>query len=178
MIISLRRIGLLALAICAFPANSLHAQASTSVTLAWDPNPESDLKEYRLHVGSSSRDYDIIIPVGLVTSFKVVDLPAGSHYYFALTAVNDSGSESEQSDEVVFVPPPAGGRLSLLQATSDFQITLNGTPQSEYSIEASSNLRDWATIDTKISDASGVVSITMDRSQQGHAQFFRAVKLP
>ena len=145
------------------------------MTLAWDPNPESDLKEYRLHVGTSSRNYDIIIPVGLATTFKVVDLPRAD-YYFALTAVNDAGLESAQSQEVTFSPAPAGGRLALQQATSSFQVTFNGTPESAYSIQASTNLLDWNTISTQLSDLSGVISIIVNRSRQGSAQFFRALK--
>lgn len=178
MILSLRRIGLLALAVCAFSAISTRAQDPASVTLAWDPNPEPDLKEYRLHIGISSRSYQVSIPVGLATTFTVTDLPAGVTTYFALTAINHNGLESDYSEEVIFTAEPAGeGQLTFLQRPSDFKVTLSGAPATIYSIQASSNLRDWTVITTKLSDPSGVVSISGNRSQQGRAQFYRAVKV-
>ena len=178
MILSLRKVGLLALALCIFCGSTL-AQQSTPVTLAWDPNPESDLKEYRLHIGIASRNYQVSIPVGLVTTFTVTDLPAGVTTYFALTAINHDGLESDYSEEVLFAPkPPGDGQLTFIQRATDFQVTLNGTPATTYTIQTSSNLRDWTVVTTQLSDPSGVISVSGTRWQQGRAQFFRAVKFP
>jgi hypothetical protein len=69
------------------------------VTLAWDPNPETDLLGYRIHYGTSSGVYGTSIEVGLQTTYTVTGLPAGN-YYFAITAYNTSWLESGYSNEV------------------------------------------------------------------------------
>ena len=69
------------------------------VTLAWDPNPETDLLGYRIHYGTSSGVYGTSIEVGRQTTYTVTGLPAGN-YYFAITAYNTSWMESGYSNEV------------------------------------------------------------------------------
>lgn len=165
----LRRIGVLTLAVSVFLTISPYAAEAHSVTLEWNPNPDSDLQGYRLYIGRSSRSYDNVIPVGLTTMCRLVDLPPNNHYYLALSAVNQAGLESEHSDEILYLPPVEGGRLSLFQSTSSsFEVTLSGIPGTSYAIQSSNNLRD----------ASGMILISGYRSHQLGGQFFRAVRLP
>ena len=80
-------------------------QADGSVTLAWDPNPESNIQCYFLYWGTASRHYTAFTNVGNVSSHTVRGLTNGVAYYFALTAVDTSGLESDYSSEVSYTVP-------------------------------------------------------------------------
>ncbi|MFP7753810.1 PKD domain-containing protein [Thermodesulfobacteriota bacterium B35] len=95
---------------------------SASVTLAadasfsWLPNTESNLAGYRIHYGQSSRNYDSAVDVGLAAPeadgrvhYTVTGLTAGTTYYFAATAYDTDGQESEYSTEVVWTAPDDAG---------------------------------------------------------------------
>jgi fibronectin type 3 domain-containing protein len=73
---------------------------SAQVTLAWDPNQENDLAGYRLYYGSASRNYSQVIDVGNANQHNVSGLAAGATYYFAVTAYNSQGLESNYSQEL------------------------------------------------------------------------------
>jgi hypothetical protein len=79
------------------------------VTLAWDPNSESDLEGYRLHYGFRSRTYVVTTDVGNVTT-NTVFLPFGGEtYFFAVTAYNTNKLESDFSNEVPYLAPEEPG---------------------------------------------------------------------
>nr|NIO21048.1 hypothetical protein [Candidatus Aenigmarchaeota archaeon] len=73
---------------------------ASTLTLAWDPNTESDLSGYRVYYGIRSSDYDFVIDTGNVTQYAVTGLEPETRYYFALTAYDTSGNESAFSGEV------------------------------------------------------------------------------
>ena len=75
---------------------------SAQVTLAWDPNTESNLARYRLHYGTASMTYSQHIDVGLTLIYTLTNLNAGTTYYFALTAENTQGASSGYSNEVSY----------------------------------------------------------------------------
>ena len=79
-----------------------------SAILQWNPNSESDLAGYRVHVGSVSTNYDRVIDVENVTTYKVENLVPGV-YYFAVTAYDtcnlESGYSNEVSDNIENFPP-------------------------------------------------------------------------
>ena len=94
----------------ALPAFSIVvADANPSnVTLSWVPPTENadgsalvDLKGYKVHYGSASKDYSDTIQVANagLTTYVVQNLAAGK-YYFAVTAYNSAGQESSLSPEV------------------------------------------------------------------------------
>jgi hypothetical protein len=69
------------------------------VTLAWDPNTETDLAGYKIYVGTAPGSYATNHNVGLVTTYTVTGLGPGT-YYFAATAYNAAQLESAYSNEV------------------------------------------------------------------------------
>jgi len=76
--------------------------AGAEITLAWDRNPESDIRGYRIYYGPVSRSvsgYARVVEAGNVIEFTLRDLPPGP-YFFAVTAVNMAGLESGYSNEV------------------------------------------------------------------------------
>ena len=74
---------------------------AADLTLAWDPNQESDLAGYYVLVGTSSRNYDITIDVGNTTTCTITNLEEGVTYYIAAVAYDTSRNESEFSEELV-----------------------------------------------------------------------------
>ena len=70
------------------------------VTLAWDPNAESDVAGYKVYYGLGSRNYDHVVAVGNYTCCVPARLEQGRTDYFAVTAVNAANIESDFSNEV------------------------------------------------------------------------------
>jgi len=90
-----------------FPAHL----AASALTLAWSPSPEPDLGGYKIYYGTQSRNYDFLVDVWNATYFTVSGLAPETRYYFALTAYDIWGNESDFSDEVSAItgddPDPA-----------------------------------------------------------------------
>ena len=71
------------------------------VNLQWDPNSESDLNHYVVYWGADSGSYsDDSGDIGLDTTYTCSLPDDGQVYYFAVTAVDDAGLESDYSNEV------------------------------------------------------------------------------
>jgi hypothetical protein len=86
--------------VIAFAAILTSASGSQSVTLAWDPNPETDIAGYRVKYGTAPGSYVQSIDIGNTTTATIPNLAEGSTYYFVVTARNTSASESAPSNEV------------------------------------------------------------------------------
>src|SRR5688572_22324234 len=97
-----RRWGVAALIIsCYAPA----AISSSRVILAWDANLEPDIAGYKVYYGTSSRLYPFTINAGNLTTQSVSNLQSGVTYYFATTAYNTAGLESDFSTEISYTVP-------------------------------------------------------------------------
>ena len=77
----------------------------SQVTLEWDPNTEQDLKGYKIYYGPSNSNYTNTTDVGNQVTYTVIGLMPGETYYFAATAYNTAGLESDYSNEVVYTVP-------------------------------------------------------------------------
>ena len=76
---------------------------SLDITLTWDANSEPDLSHYIVYWGITRGDYTSNSGnIGLVTEYSVEIPDDGLIYYFAVTAVDDAGLESDFSNEVVY----------------------------------------------------------------------------
>jgi fibronectin type 3 domain-containing protein len=76
-----------------------------SVELAWDRNTESDFKEYRVFRSEENGPY-VQIATGLegpVYSDHAVQ--SGKHYRYRISAVDQTGNQSEQSEPVEVTLP-------------------------------------------------------------------------
>jgi hypothetical protein len=76
-----------------------------SLTLAWDPNSESDLAGYILWYGTQPGTYTASVDVGNQTSYRVANLNDGATYYFAVQAYDGRGMASTRSSEVSATVP-------------------------------------------------------------------------
>lgn len=81
---------------------TLNAQSSSSVTLTWNANTESDLAGYRVYRATSSGTYGAPIATiqGNTTSYIAAGLKFGTTYFFVVTAFDIAGNESAYSNEV------------------------------------------------------------------------------
>ena len=77
-----------------------------SVTLAWEPSPSPGVDNYRVYFGTNSGSYGFVTNAGLVRTQAVV-LPHTGLWFFAATAVDTYGVESEFSNEVEWEARPA-----------------------------------------------------------------------
>jgi len=73
---------------------------ASQATLAWDPSPDPTVSSYRLYYGNASRDYPTVVEVGDRTTWTVPDLIENLPYFFAVTACDRYGNESDYSEEV------------------------------------------------------------------------------
>jgi len=76
------------------------AQATAAdVSLAWDPSTTPNIVGYKVYYGNASHTYGAPITVGNRTTYTVTGLANGT-YYFAVTAYDAAGNESDFSNEV------------------------------------------------------------------------------
>jgi hypothetical protein len=78
---------------------------SSQVTIAWDPNSESEVTGYRVHYGTSSRQYTSNSDIEKQTTGTLSGLQAGITYFFAATAYDGYGNQSDYSEEIGFTIP-------------------------------------------------------------------------
>lgn len=72
-----------------------------SVTLAWDASAgTNEIAGYNIYYGTASRAYTVEISAGTALTCTISNLVRGSTYFFAATAVDAFGLESDYSDEV------------------------------------------------------------------------------
>ncbi|MEW6214947.1 MAG: MopE-related protein [Nitrospirota bacterium] len=69
-----------------------------------DGTPLTDLDGYKVYYGTASGNYSEVVNVGRVTSHTINNLTNGATYYFAATAYDIAGNESEYSNEVTLYP--------------------------------------------------------------------------
>ncbi len=78
-----------------------------TLTIRWNANTEPDLAGYKLYWGNESGNY--VQSVNVSDTFFVYGPPPSVITYFAVTAFDTAGNESDYSNEVVYEPeaPPA-----------------------------------------------------------------------
>jgi Viral BACON domain len=81
---------------------TVNAPATSSVTLTWTPNTESDLAGYKIYRATTSGGYGAPFATlqGGVTTYTATGLQVGTTYYFVITAYDSAGNESLPSNEV------------------------------------------------------------------------------
>ncbi|HAV63985.1 MAG TPA: hypothetical protein DCY13_16665 [Verrucomicrobiales bacterium] len=85
--------------------STFDTRASGRVTVAWDPNPETNITHYHVLYGTASRSYPLRQTVQGLTSTTISNLQSGVTYYFAVTAENSHGLESDPSVELSYQVP-------------------------------------------------------------------------
>ena len=75
---------------------------AADINFAWDANTEADLAGYKIHAGSASGTYDQTVDVENVTAYTWSGFSDGE-WFFAATAYDTAGNESDFSNEVSLV---------------------------------------------------------------------------
>ena len=93
----------------------LHA---ASVSLAWDPSVSPNISGYRVYLGLLSRIYQPPIEIGNQTTYTVTGLGPGT-WFFAVTAFDVDGNESDFSNEVseTIAPPAPAFQITSMSAS-------------------------------------------------------------
>lgn len=118
------------------------ANASRSVTLEWDPSPESDVSGYRLKYGTAKGAYDQSLDVAKVTSASIASLADDREYYFVVVAYNTAGLVSEHSNEVTL--PVAASPLPTYDNWSTQLPVGDRAPTADPDQDGISNLLEYA----------------------------------
>lgn len=92
--------------ICFFTISILSQYSdAANVTVTWNPSPSVDVRGYIVHVGYEPGKFSYSVDVGNTTSATLDSLPDGTILYFAATAYNSFGQESDYSEHVVYSTP-------------------------------------------------------------------------
>jgi hypothetical protein len=70
-----------------------------NVTLAWDASPDASVTGYRVYFGIAPEQYTNSVTVGTATTVTISNLVPRTRYYFAATAFDATGVESDFSNE-------------------------------------------------------------------------------
>lgn len=156
----LQKVKILALVVFSILSGQAYASAANtglqSLTLEWSPVSEASVQGYLVHVGTQSQQYSLVYDSGTAVSFSVNDLEVGKTYYFAVGAVDNTGTEGGLSTElmVTIAPPPLPGGTSISMNASG-QPALQWTfPTSEagsspdFIVYSSDDLINWTVAGT------------------------------
>lgn len=110
------------------PRPSLFA---ASVTLNWDASPSPDIVQYRVYYGVASATYTHSVPAGTNLTVSISNLAGGLTYYFAATATDINGTESDYSAEIAaLIPLNQANRPPTLNALANLTLNENAGPQT------------------------------------------------
>src|SRR3954454_14788816 len=104
---------------------SLTVQRGLAVTLTWNQNPDPTTAGYRLYYGVDTLTYTNAIDFANVRTNVVSGLVQDVTYYFAVTAYDASGLESDFSSELSYTVTPAGNTPPTISVIGDQTIFLN-----------------------------------------------------
>ena len=108
-----------------FALTSLASLATGTITLAWDSSPGTNvIAKYNVYYGVASGTYTNVVAASTNLTTSVSNLVEGATYYFAATAVDTSGLESDYSAEVsTLVPIKVANQPPTLNALAN--VTIN-----------------------------------------------------
>jgi predicted RNA-binding protein with TRAM domain len=150
------------------------AKGASSAALQWNPNTDPSVTGYNLYYGGATRAYTNMLPVGDTTSATVEGLVEGKTYFFAVTAYDFNGDESDYSAETVYIVP---GFLVITPGTNPgdpIRVQFPVAPAHWYELQVSGDLRSWTTVWQTLGVANTWVEFDAPSATTG-AQFYRLV---
>lgn len=122
------------------------AKGASTVSIQWTPNTDPAVIGYNVYYGAASRNYTNVLSTGNTSALTVPGLVEGKTYFFAVTAFDALGDESDLSDEAQFIVP---GFLTLTPGSKPgdpSRIQFPVTQNHWYELQVSSDLISWTTI--------------------------------
>jgi len=176
-----------------------HTVFSQKVQFSWDRVDDARVAGYKIFIGESSRNYSRIIttrqfPSGIGRAkATVMGFDTSKKYFFAVKAFSSEGDESDYSDEVSFifdipVKPTVQMVMNQLfaeETTEEIESSTEVLPQTimkfswkwnpgkHYKVQRSFDLENWETIETILSDESGLVEYEYFVNSEEIQVFFR-----
>ncbi len=134
------------------------ARAEQQVSLAWDANTETNIAGYRLYYGPTSQSLTNTVDAGLALTATASNLTEGATYYFAVTARNTDGLESDFSDQVSYTVPGLTFLVSPVASPGDpVRLRFEAVLGQACEIRATEDFTTWATVYYTTPSASGWV---------------------
>jgi hypothetical protein len=159
-------------------------QAGQSVTLNWEASPDPNAVGYNIYYGIVSHNYTNIINVGNVTLVTIDGLVAGTTYYFAATTYDAQGKESGFSNEATYDVPASviPNILPTMQIRNapagQFLLTVTGSVNQSYDIEATEDFSGWTVIGTVVIGAGGSQDFADVDATNYPQRFYRTREIP
>jgi hypothetical protein len=159
-------------------------QAGQSVNLGWEPSPDPNAVGYNIYYGTISHNYTNITNVENVTLITIDGLVAGTTYYFAATTCDAQGQESGFSNEASYYVPAAviTNVLPTMQIRNapagQFLLTVTGSVNQSYDIEATEDFSGWTIIGTVVIGAGGSQDFTDINAANFPQHFYRTHEIP
>ena len=156
------------------------APATYGLTLAWNPSPSPEIVACHLYYGTVSGQYTNTVVVGNVTNVTVSGLLIGVTYYFAITAIDAQGQESDYSNEISYrqdlsQPALPGAQLQIRGGPGGpVVLTVTGPAGQTFDIEATGDFTTWTVIGTVTLDAGGAANFTDPNAANFSQRFYRA----
>ena len=91
--------------------------APSGVILGWKASSSADVVGYNVYYGQATGAYTNPVSVANVTNATITGLAGGITYFFAVTAIDSQGLESDFSSEISFTLPTTNPAPSVTLAT-------------------------------------------------------------
>ncbi len=126
------------------------ATASVSAKLAWLASSDPEVAGYNIYYGTASQQYTNSVTVGAVTNAVIGNLRDDVTYFFAATAYDSLGNQSEFSNEAAFAhfSTTPGSALSLDTLPENFDgdplvFALDASAPSGATINPTNGIVSW-----------------------------------
>ena len=152
-------------------------RADQSVSLGWNPSPDTNVTGYILHYGGKSGTYTTSLDIGTNLSASVPGLKEGATNYFAVTSYNALRIESDPSNEVRYFVPGVV-RLTKGKSGNLPELMFPVAPGRSYEVQATTDFVTWDSIYQTTATTNGWVD-WMDTSASSHPRrFYRIHTIP
>jgi len=152
-----------------------NTHGTQTVQLGWDASQDPTVTGYFLYYGTACKTYTNQIDTGTNAMATVSGLQEGETYYFAVTAYNSDGVESDFSSEVTYITP---GFLGVVGGTNSNFVRMEFPVawDHSYEIQASVDLKAWTTIgQTGVATSNAWTQFSDPQASQFPKRFYRLV---
>jgi hypothetical protein len=122
------------------------AWGSQGVALAWDPVSTPGVSGYVVYYGTTNNNFTSRVDVGTNTTATITGLTDGQTNYFVVTAYNAAKIEGLPSAQMTFIAPGVMKLVKPSNAGNPMGVTFPVAPGHYYVVQASTDMKTWATI--------------------------------